>query len=177
MFTRTIALGLRDWHAFWTPVKAWAEYHQEHNGNALVFFASVVTIIGLPILSLLIVATLGFLISDRIDAKRLRGLQRSAILLGLKTELKGTRDMAGQALAAYAPGSARGWTILPTTGVEQALIEAGLLDLTAEQIVGLHQLQARILTANSLGPSREIQDQFEVIAGLCDNLLARLQAV
>jgi hypothetical protein len=96
MLTHMVALGLRNWHAFWTPVKSWAEYHQEGNGVALRFFASIVTVIGLPILALLTLTALVFLISDHIDARRLRVLQRRAILLGLGTELKGTRDTANQ---------------------------------------------------------------------------------
>ena len=96
MLTHIVALGLRNWHAFWTPVKSWAEYHQEGNGVALRFFASIVTIIGLPVLALLILTALVFLISDRMDARRLRVLQRRAILLGLDAELKGTRDTASQ---------------------------------------------------------------------------------
>ncbi len=65
MLNQMVALGLRSWHAFWTPVKAWAEHHQNHNGDALQFFASLATVVGLPILTLLILATLAFLIADR----------------------------------------------------------------------------------------------------------------
>lgn len=96
MLTHIVALGLRNWHAFWTPVKSWAEYHQEGNGVALRFFASIVTIIGLPVLALLTLTALVLLISDRMDARRLRVLQRRAILQGLDAELKGTRDPASQ---------------------------------------------------------------------------------
>src|ERR1700731_1658069 len=103
MLPHIVALGLRNWHAFWIPVKAWAEYHQDHNGNALQFFASAATVIGLPILAFLIVVTLVLLISDRVDAKRLRAMQRRAILLGLRTELMGTRDTASQEVTAFAP--------------------------------------------------------------------------
>ena len=198
MLTHMIALGLRDWHAFWTPVKAWADYHQDHNGNALQFFASLATVIGLPILALLIVATLAFLVSDRMDARRQRALRRRAIMLGLETELRGTRDTVGRDVTASGPGDAGAWTILPHTSVEQALIEAGLLGLTSEQIVGLHELRLRILKANSLVSARlvaprstsgnraeppgtgedrlgrETRDQFETITGLCNNLLTHL---
>jgi hypothetical protein len=201
VLNQVISRGLRDWHAFWTPVKAWADHHQDHNGNALQFLASLATIIGLPILALLVVATLAFLIIDRIDARRQRALQLKAILLGLKTELRGARDTANQDVMALAAGQGATWTILPHTSVEQALIEAGLLALTPEQIVGLHELRLRILKANSLvnanltvprsipGPQgeafrgrrdrlgRQIQDQFESITGLCDTLLARLDVV
>ncbi len=200
MLHQMVASGLRDWHAFWTAVRAWADHHQDHNRDALQFFASLATIIGLPILTLLIVATLVFLIIERIDARRKRALQRRAILLGLKTELRGTRDTASQDIIASAAGDAA-CTILPHSSVEQALIEAGLLDLTCEQIVGLHELRLRILKANSLVNARltvprsapgtqaeafagrrdrlsqQIQDQFESITGLCDSLLARLDIV
>lgn len=196
MLTHMIAVGLGNWHAFWTPVKAWAEHHQDHNGSALQFFASATTTIGLPILALLIVITLVLVVRDRIDAKRLRALQRRAILLGLRSELMGARDSASQDGTAFAPDAAGAWTILPHTTLEQALIEAGSLGLTVEQIVGLHELRRRILKANSLvsarlaapgsvsenrpGPSgiegdrfsREIRVQNEKITGLCDNLLA-----
>ena len=91
MLTHMVALGLRNWHAFWSPVKSWAEYHQEGNGVALRFFASIVTVIGLPILALLILTALVFLISDRIDARRLRELQR-------RTILQATRETASQAV-------------------------------------------------------------------------------
>jgi len=186
MLTHMVALGLHNWHAFWAPIKAWADYHQEGNGNALQFFANLVTVIGLPILALLIVATLVFLISDRMDARRLRALQRRAILLGLRAELKGTRDTASQDVTAFP------WTILPHTIVERALVEAGSLGLTSEQIVGLHELRLHIMKANTLvgarleaprgeppgaggdRAGREIRDQFETIAGLCDNLLDQL---
>ena len=85
LMNQIFSMGLRNWHAFWTPVKAWADYHQGHNGDALQFLASIATVIGLPILALLIVLTLTFLIVDRIEARRQRELQRHAILLGLKT--------------------------------------------------------------------------------------------
>ncbi len=191
--------GLRDWHAFWTPVKAWAEHHQDHNGNALQFFASLVTFIGLPIVTLLIIATLAFLIIDRRDARRHRALQRRAILIGLKAELKGMRKTTSQDAKAFMLGNGGAWTILPHTSVEQALLGAGLLDLALEQIIALHELRLHILRANSLvsarlavpplsnrgpgGPSGasgdrfggEIRGQFEAITSLCDNLLACLE--
>ena len=200
MLNHIVAFGIRDWHAVWTPVKAWADHHQDHNGNALQFFASLVTVIGLPILALLIVATLAFLVSDRRNAMRRQALQRRMILLGLKAELKGTRETASQDVTAFAAGTEGIWTILPHTSVEQAVMGAGLLDLTLEQIIALHELRLRILRANSLvsarwtvpspssngGPGEtssgtedrfggEIRGQFEAIAGLCDNLLARLE--
>jgi hypothetical protein len=198
MVTHMVALGLYTWHAVWTPVKAWAENHQDHNGSALQFFASATTIIGLPILALLIVVTLVFLIRDRVETKRLRALQRRAILLGLRTELMGTRRTADQDMTAFVHDAGGVWTILPHTSIEQALFEAGSLGLTGEQIVGLHELRRVILRANSLvsaklaAPgsvsgnrtahsgterdrfSREIRDQCEKITGLCDNLLAHL---
>jgi hypothetical protein len=200
MLNRIMAFGIRDWHAFWTPVKAWADHHQDHNGNALQFFASLVTVIGLPLMALLIVATLVFLLSDRRDARRHRAMQRRTILVGLKAELKGTRETASQDAMAFALGTEGTWTILPHTSVELAAMGAGLLDLTLEQIIALHELRLRILRANSLvsaqlavpplsnrgpgGPSGasgdrlggEIRGQFEAITGLCDNLLACLES-
>ena len=193
MLTHMVAVGLGNWHGFWAPVKAWAEHHQDHNGSALQFFASITTIIGLPLLALLIVVTLFLLVSDRADAKRVRALQRRAILLGLRTELMVTRDTASQDVTTFAADGGDGWTLLPDTSVEQALIEAGSLGLTVEQIVGLHELRRRVLKANSLISaklarpepsgiegdrfSREIRDQCEKITGLCDNLLAHLRIV
>ena len=197
MFTQIAALGLRDWHTLWPPVKAWAEHHQDHNGNALQFFASLTTIIGLPLLALLVVLTLALLIRDRVVARRDRAAQRWAILLGLKVELRGTRETAGQDIAS--PRESVAWTTLPHTSVEKALVEAGLLDFTAEQIVELHELRLRILKANSLvnaqlaegrsasgtgarsgnsGKDRlgqQIRDQFESITHLCDSVLTQLE--
>ncbi len=200
MLNHIVAFGIRDWHAFWTPVKAWADHHQDHNGNALQFFASLVTVIGLPMLALLIVATLVFLLSDRRDARRHRAMQRRTILVGLKAELKGTRETASQDVTTFAAGTEGTWTILPHTSVEQAVMEAGLLDLTLEQIIALHELRLRILRANSLVNARwavqlpsssvgsgessnatgdrfggELRGQFEAITGLCDCLLAHLE--
>lgn len=197
MFTQIAAQGLRSWHVFWTPVKAWADLHQDHNGNALQFFASLATVIGLPILALLIVVTLALLIRDRIDARRHRVLQRRAILLGLKIELQGARETASRDIAT--PGEDVAWTTLPHTSVEKALVDAGLLDLTREQIVELHELRLKILKANSLISAQlagfrstpktgvgsfdrrgdrwahQIRDQFESIARLCDTMLAQLE--
>ncbi len=190
MLDQLTALGLRHWHAFWTPVKAWADYHWGHNGDALRFFATVATVVGFPILSMLVFATLAFLINDRTRTGRMRALQRRAVLLGLTTELEGARSTASRDATAFCLGTGGTWTILPHLCVDQALTEAALLGLTPEQIIRLHELRLRILRANSLASAgfgnhteppaaggdrfgQEIRDQFEAITGLCDTLLNR----
>ena len=197
MFDQPMAVGLRSWHAFWIPVKAWADYHWGHNGDALRFFAAVVVVVGLPILSLLLAATLASLISGRMRTGRMRALQRRIVLLGLTAELEGARGTASRDARAFDSGDQVAWTVLPHSCVEQALIEAGLLDLTQDHIIMLHELRLRILRANSLASagvapvrstfgiptglpaaggdrfSQEIRDQFEAITRLCDNLLSR----
>ena len=200
MLNHVVAFGLRSWHSFWTPVKAWADYHQDHNGGALQFYASAATVVGLPILTLLVLVAVALLVNDRIEARRQRASRRKAILLGLAAELGGVRDITSQDAVMFALGNDV-WTVLPHTAVERALIEAGSLDLTAEQILELHELQLRISKANSLVHawlavprtasgirdesstdgagrySRRIRDQFKAISGLCDTLLAGLQTI
>ena len=89
MVDHLVAAGLERWHAFWTPVKAWADYHWGHNGDALRFFATVAVVVGVPILVLLALAILAFLISDRVRAGRLRAWHQAvteAALLDLTQE-------------------------------------------------------------------------------------------
>ena len=201
MLNHVVGFGLRYWHNFWTPAKAWADYHQDRHGSALQFFASAATVIGLPILALLVLVVVALLVVDRINASRQRASLRKAILLGLAAELRGVRDITSQDAVMFGPETAEAWTVLPHTAVERALLEAGSLDLTAEQILELHELQLRILMANGLVHarlavprpalgiwdepsidgagrySRRIRDQFKAISGLCGTLLAGLQTV
>ncbi len=199
MLNHVVGFGLRYWHNFWTPVKAWADYHQDHNGGTLQFFASAATVIWLPILTVLVLVAVALLIIDRIEARRQRASLRKSILLGLAAELRGTRDTTSQDVIMFGRGNADVWTVLSHTAVEKALIEAGLLELTSEQILALCELQLRISKANGLVHarltvprpasgiwgepsvagvdrySRQIRDQFKAISGLCDTLLAGLQ--
>ena len=197
MLDELIAFGLLHWHGFWTPVRAWAGYHWVQHGDALRFFAIVVAVIGLPTLSVLLFATLAFLISDRRSTARMRASRRWALLLGLATELEGARSAAARNAAVFDSGDEVAWTILPHWCIDQAIGEAALLDLTRGQIVTLLELRLRILRANGLAGagmaaarswspaglpavardssfSREMRGQFEAITGLCDLLLSKL---
>jgi hypothetical protein len=153
MTSRAVALGLRSWHALWAPVKAWADVHQAHNGNALQFFANLATVIALPILTLLIAVALALRIVDRVHAGRRRELQRKGILLELTSE-----------------------EVLSLHELRLRITEANSL-VNAQLAVPQSPLRARGEPFRAAADRHrgEISEQLEAMSGLCDNLLARCE--